>query len=151
MLLGGMQSLVIEGYASLFGVGDLAGDVVPAGALTRTLGRGAGVGMLLSHVGGRTAGRWTKMREDGHGLFVHGMVSAETIAGATKLSIIGSGRPDWLSFGFVARDWSPRVIRGRELKEIELQEISLVSALMLSGARFAPVGDIIKIPVMKAS
>ena len=77
-----MKSLVIEGYASLFGVEDLAGDVVRAGAFARSLARGTSVGMLLSHVGGRTAGRWTAMREDGRGLFVRGLVTDETAAGA---------------------------------------------------------------------
>ena len=80
-----MQSLVIEGYASLFAVEDLAGDVVRAGAFTQSLERGGGVGMLLSHVGGRTAGRWTAIREDGRGLFVRGPVSEETPAGRTAL------------------------------------------------------------------
>jgi uncharacterized protein len=145
--LDGMRSLVIEGYASLFGVEDLAGDVVRAGAFTRTLARGSGVGMLLSHVGGRTAGRWTTIREDGRGLFVRGLVSDETMAGATALKMIGEGGLDGLSIGFVARDWSPRVIRGRDLKEIELREISLVSAPMLMGARFAAAGGPIKIRV----
>ncbi|RYG28894.1 MAG: HK97 family phage prohead protease, partial [Burkholderiales bacterium] len=47
------RSLVIEGYASLFGVEDLAGDVVRAGAFARSLARhkgmeGGSVGMLLS-------------------------------------------------------------------------------------------------------
>jgi HK97 family phage prohead protease len=135
-----MQSLVIEGYASLFGVEDLAGDVVRAGAFTRTLARGAGVGMLLSHVGGRTAGRWTTMREDGRGLFVRGFVSDATQAGRVALSMIGDGGLDGLSIGFVARDWSPRVRRGRELKEIELREISLVAEPMLPAARFAAAG-----------
>lgn len=65
-----MQSLVIEGNASLFGVEDMAGDVVPAGVFLQSLARNDGLGMLLSHVGGRTAGRWTTMREDGRGLFV---------------------------------------------------------------------------------
>lgn len=151
MQSGGMQSLVIEGYASLFGVEDLAGDIVRAGAFTRTLARGAGVGMLLSHVGGRTAGRWTTMREDGRGLFVRGMVSDETMAGATALSLIARGGLDGLSIGFVARDWSPRVMRRRALKEIELREISRVSAPMLPGAPFAAAGEVIKIRVMKAS
>lgn len=155
MQLGGAKSLVIEGYASLFGVEDLAGDVVRAGAFTRSLARlagtGVGVGMLLSHVGGRTAGRWTMLREDGRGLFVRGMVFNDTIAGATALSMIAGGGLDGLSIGFVARDWSPRVLRGRELKEIELREISLVSAPMLPGARFAAAGEPIKSRVMSAS
>jgi len=147
----GMQSLVIGGYASLFGVEDLAGDVVRAGAFTRSLARGGGVGMLLSHVGGRTAGRWTLMREDGRGLFVRGLVSDETASGATALRMIAREGLDGLSIGFVARDWSPRVTRGRELKEVELREISLVAAPMLPGARFAAVGEPFKIRVNKAS
>lgn len=112
-----MQSLMIEGYASLFRVEDLAGDVVRAGAFARTLAREArarrtGVGMQLSHVGVATAERWTTIREDGCGLFVRGLVSDETMAGATALKMIGDGGVDGLSIGFVARDWSPRVMQG---------------------------------------
>lgn len=138
-----MLPVVIEGYASLFGVEDMAGDVVRAGAFTTTLARGAAVGMLLSHVGGRTAGRWTTIREDGRGLFVRGLVSGETAAGRTALAMISDGTLDGLSIGFVARDWSPRVVRGRELKRIELREISLVTAPMLAGARFVLAGEAI--------
>jgi len=63
-----MQSLVIEGYASLFGVAAVAGDVVRAAAFSQSLSRGSGVGELLRHVGGRTAlrmvgtGRWVACR-----------------------------------------------------------------------------------------
>ena len=135
-----MQSLVIEGYASLFGVEDMAGDVVRAGAFARTLMRGGDVGMLLSHVGGRTAGRWTTLREDGRGLFVRGLVTDETAAGRAALAMIAGRCLDGLSIGFIARDWSPRVMRGRELRQIELREISLVAAPMLPGARFVAPG-----------
>lgn len=135
------QSLVIEGYASLFGVEDMAGDVVWAGAFTRTLARGGDVRMLLSHVGGRTAGRWTMMREDGRGLFVRGLVTDDTAAGQAALKLIGERTLGGLSIGFIARDWSPRVSRGRELREIELREVSLVTAPMLPGARFAAAGE----------
>lgn len=146
-----MRSLVIEGYASLFGVEDLAGDVVRAGAFARSLARGTGVGMLLSHAGGRTAGRWTTLREDGRGLFVRGLVTDSTAAGVAALKLIGEGGLDGLSIGFVARDWSPRVGRGRDLKEIELREVSLVTAPMLPGARFAAAGGPIKSRVMMGS
>lgn len=135
-----MQPLVIEGYASLFGVEDLAGDVVRAGAFARSLLRGAPVGMLLSHAGGRTAGRWSVIREDGRGLFVRGLVSNETAAGRAALEMIGAKQLSGLSIGFIARDWSPRVRRGRDLKEIELREISLVTSPMLPQARFAATG-----------
>ena len=135
------ETLVIEGYASLFGVEDLAGDVVRAGAFTRTLARGGEVRMLLSHGGGRTAGRWTTMREDGRGLFVRGLVTDETAAGQAALKLIGERAMSGLSIGFIARDWSPRVVRGRELREIELREISLVTSPMLPGARFVTAGE----------
>ena len=139
------ETLVIEGYASLFGVEDLAGDVVRAGAFSRTLARhaameGGEVRMLLSHVGGRTAGRWTMMREDGRGLFVRGMVTGESSAGVAALKMIAARTMSGLSIGFIARDWSPRVARGRELREIELREISLVTSPMLPGARFVTAG-----------
>jgi len=136
----GPGSLVIEGYASLFGVEDLAGDVVRAGAFTRSLMRARNVGMLLSHLGGQTAGRWTTIREDGRGLFVRGLVGGETAAGALALSQIRDGRLNGLSIGFIARDWTPRLAQGRELREIDLREISLVASPMLQTARFAAVG-----------
>lgn len=135
-----MRSVVIEGYASLFGMEDLAGDVVRAGAFARSLLRGAPVGMLLSHAGGRTAGRWSIIREDGRGLFVRGLVLDVTAAGRAALEMIGDRQLSGLSIGFVARDWSPRVSRGRDLKEIELREISLVTSPMLPGAQFAVAG-----------
>jgi hypothetical protein len=50
-----MRSQVIEGYALLFGVEAMAGDVVRAAAFSRRLSRGSSVGKLLSDFGGRTA------------------------------------------------------------------------------------------------
>ncbi len=134
------RSLVVEGYASLFGVEDIAGDIVRAGAFTRSLARKGPVGMLLQHAGGRTAGRWTTIREDGRGLFVRGLVTDETVAGAAALKLIQDGAMSGLSIGFVAREWAARRERGRDLKEIELREISLVSSPMLPEARFQPAG-----------
>jgi HK97 family phage prohead protease len=113
--------------------------VVRAGAFARSLAKGDGVAMLFQHVSGRTAGRWTTMREDGRGLFVRGLVTDETAAGRAALKLIAGPGLDGLSIGFIARDWRPRVGGGRELKEIELREVSLVSAPMAPAARFRPV------------
>ena len=137
------RSLVIEGYASLFGVEDLAGDIVRAGAFSRSLARRSAVGMLLQHAGGRTAGRWTAIREDGRGLFVRGLVTDGTPAGKAALQLIHDGTMNGLSIGFIARDWAPRRDKGRELREIELREVSLVSSPMLPGARFETPGLVV--------
>jgi uncharacterized protein len=129
--------VLIEGYASLFGVEDLAGDVVRAGAFAASLRRGAPIPMLLQHRGGRIAGRWTQAREDGRGLFVRGLVDPDAAAGATALKLIDDQALTGLSIGFIASDWAARPGRGRELRIVELREISLVSRPMLPQARFA--------------
>ena len=134
------ESLVIEGYASLFGVEDLAGDVVRAGAFARTWRRRGEVRMLLSHIDEKLAGRCTMRREDGRGLFVRGLVSGETPAGPAELNLIGEGTMVGLSIGFVATGWSLRVSRCRDLREMELREISLVTSPMLPGASFSAPG-----------
>lgn len=128
--------LLIEGYASLFGVEDLAGDVVRAGAFARSLARGGGVPMLLQHRGGQVAGVWTRIREDGRGLFARGLVTGDTAAGQLAMRMAGNGEMSGLSIGFIAREWSAKRERGRDLKAIELREISLVSEPMAPAARF---------------
>ena len=67
-------------------------------------------------------------------------MDAATAAGALALSQIREGRLNGLSIGFIARDWTPRLAQGRELREIDLREISLVASPMLQTARFAAVG-----------
>lgn len=129
--------VIIEGYASLFGVEDLARDVVRPGAFARSLAQRSEVAMLLQHRGGAPAGRWVAMREDGRGLYVRGLVDPTMRAGASALKLAREEGLSGLSIGFVARDWSPRVGTGRELRELELREISLVMSPMLPGARFS--------------
>lgn len=136
--------LLIEGYASLFGVADLAGDVVRAGAFAASLRRWGGdqPPMLLAHAPGRVAGVWTTLREDGRGLFVRGLVQGRTAAGVSAADQIRRGVLGGLSIGFLARDWKPRAPRGRELREIDLREVSLVASPMLPDARFEWAGEL---------
>jgi uncharacterized protein len=135
----GGRGMLIEGYASLFGIEDLSGDVVRAGAFAASLRRAVPTPMLMEHRPGRVAGRWSAVREDGRGLFVRGFVAPDAPAGREALARIGGGMTG-LSIGYVALQWSTRLGRGRVLKAIELKEISLVSAPMLPQARFAPIG-----------
>lgn len=125
--------VLIEGYAALVGVADLSGDVIRAGAFARSLQAG-GVPMLLQHRSGAIAGRWTRLVEDGRGLFVRGLIESES---ALKLAALGL---DGLSIGFRARLWSPRVEGGRALSDVELVEVSLVAEPMQPLARFTQIG-----------
>ena len=127
------QALLIEGYASLFGVADMSGDVVRAGAFARSL-RTGGVPMLLQHRGGAIAGRWVRMIEDGRGLFVRGLIE-----GSGARALVSSAGLDGLSIGFRPRVWTQRGARGRLLADVELVEVSLVAKPMLEAARFSVV------------
>ena len=128
------EPVLIEGYASLFGVADDGGDIVRAGAFARSLKRAGGVAMLMQHRDGARAGRWTRMIEDGRGLYVRGLVEAPS-----ALALVARGMSG-LSIGFRPSMWRPRVSGGRELIEVDLVEVSLVQAPMLSGARFSVQG-----------
>lgn len=127
------KALLIEGYASLFGVADQSGDVVRAGAFARSLRRG-GVPMLLQHRSGAVAGRWVRMIEDGRGLFVRGLIEGDGAARLVRKSAL-----DGLSIGFRPRVWTPRGERGRTLADVDLVEVSLVAEPMLPAARFVVV------------
>ncbi|MBK74682.1 MAG: HK97 family phage prohead protease [Henriciella sp.] len=125
--------VLIEGYAALFGVADLSGDVVRAGAFATSLRRG-GVPMLLQHRSGAVSGRWTRILEDGRGLFVRGLIERDEARSLANAGLCG------LSIGFRARLWKPRPDRGRDLISVELVEISLVAAPMQPLARFRQIG-----------
>jgi uncharacterized protein len=61
---------IFEGYASLFNIVDLGGDIVMPGAFARTLKSvgASGVKMLWQHDGKQPIGAWTSLIEDGRGL-----------------------------------------------------------------------------------
>ncbi len=125
--------VLIEGYAAVFGVEDLSGDVIRAGAFARSLRQARAPELLLQHRSGARAGQWVRVVEDGYGLFVRGLVESD---GAQRLLRTGL---DGLSIGFRPRLWRARRTRGRDLIDIDLIEISLVSRPMQPGARLQQV------------
>ena len=68
--------LRITGYASLWGVADLNGDVVARGAFAASLAKtgAGGVRMLHQHEDRAVVGVWDHMVEDERGLFVRGRI-----------------------------------------------------------------------------
>jgi len=125
-----IDAILIEGYASRFEIEDRSGDTVRAGAFSILPHSAISVPMLLQHKTGNVIGRWTRLSEDGRGLFVRGLV--ETRAGITAVKEGLTG----LSIGFRPRLWTPRQDGGRTLIRVELVEISLVKDPMLDVARF---------------
>lgn len=129
------NSLLIEGYASLFGHADRSGDIVRAGAFAQTLAHSPKP-MLLQHRAGAIAGRWVRMTEDGTGLFVRGLIESDA---ARTLATAGM---NGLSIGFRPQVWTERPDGGRHLSKIELVEVSLVAAPMLEQARFRVIAGL---------
>jgi HK97 family phage prohead protease len=129
-----VRPILIEGYAALFGVADLAGDVVRGGAFSRCLSSGQTPPMLLQHRSGALVGRWLKLWEDGRGLFARGLIEADSARALVRDGL------DGLSIGFRPLMWTRRTSGGRELTDIELVELSLVAEPMQPAARFALIG-----------
>lgn len=125
-------AVLIEGYASVFGVEDLSGDVVRAGAFSG-LGKERVLPMLLQHRQGAEIGRWVRLGEDGRGLFVRGLINEASAAFLVRNGLNG------LSIGFRPLVWTVRPGGGRLLSKIELVEVSLVANPMLPSARFEVV------------
>lgn len=127
------------GYAAIFGRPDRGGDVVRAGAFVRSLRRRSGaLPLLWQHDPERPVGRIEYLREDRRGLRVIARLSGGR-AGQAAAALLREGRVAGLSFGYKVRRWSGE--RPRELREIELVEISLVSVPMQPGARVHAVQD----------
>jgi HK97 family phage prohead protease len=129
--------LEIAGYASLWGVADLNGDVVARGAFAASLARtgAGGVRMLHQHEGRAAVGVWDEMVEDERGLFVRGRIM-DWSAEARFASALSRARAlDGLSIGFRSSR-ARREGRLRVLVEVALWEVSLVTFPMLPGARF---------------
>lgn len=126
--------MILEGYAALFGVRDLTGDVIRAGAFRVSLmRRGGALPMLVQHERRLAAGGWTDVREDARGLFVRGEVRGD-LPGAARAKRMIEGGVDGLSIGFIPVV-AHRSGDGRILEEIDLLEVSIVTQPMQPKAR----------------
>ncbi len=121
------------GYAAVFGHADRGGDVVRAGAFARTLKGGtSGVPLLWQHDTARPIGRIEYLKEDKRGLRVIARLS-ESKAGREAAALLKDGAVRGLSFGYRVREAAGEA--PRELKDLELVEVSLVTLPMQPRAR----------------
>ena len=129
----------ISGYASLFGQPDQSGDVVQPGAYAASLAALAAerrsVKMLWQHDPGQPIGVWDEVREDSRGLFVKGRILTNTAKGAEVAALIQAGAIDGLSIGYRTQKATRGADGARQLCQVELWEVSLVTFPMLPTAR----------------
>ncbi len=132
----------IAGYASLFDQRDLSNDLVRRGAYSASLlGRGSsGIRMLFQHDASEPIGVWDLIKEDHRGLFVQGRVFNEGPVGRMAAALVNRGAIDGLSIGFRTKR-AKKHAQTRELLEIELWEISIVTFPMLPQARLSVVAN----------
>jgi hypothetical protein len=132
-----------QGYASLFGVPDGAGDVVAPGAFAKSL-RARGIErirMLYQHFAHEPIGVWEEIREDARGLYVRGRLTTDIERGRDVLALLKDGALDGLSIGFkTQRARRDPATGARVLIEVELWEVSVVTFPLLEGSNVTAIG-----------
>ncbi|MEO0485983.1 MAG: HK97 family phage prohead protease [Pseudomonadota bacterium] len=139
------DDLVIEGYASLFGISDTGGDVVEKGAYASsltTLGKaGQSVKMLWQHRPEEPIGIWEEVRETEKGLYVKGRLLPDVARATEAAALLKAGAIDGLSIGYRTVKAKKNDKGQRLLSELELWEVSLVTFPMLPEARVGSKGQ----------
>ena len=120
------------GYAALFGTADASRDIIQPGAFTRTLAtRADPIPLFWQHRPDQRIGWVERATEDARGLRVIASIDnpdGRAARSLTSRSVTG------LSFGYRARAFR-RDQTGRQLDEIDLFEISLVTHPLQHDAR----------------
>lgn len=131
---------LVSGYASVFGLLDRGGDIVMKGAFRKSLAeikrRKAHLPMLWQHDSWQPIGVWTKLEEDERGLKVEGQLILDIQQAADARALIKAGALKGMSIGYETIDREiDRATGARQLKEVRLWEISLVTFPMLPEAQ----------------
>ncbi|WOC15223.1 HK97 family phage prohead protease [Pseudochrobactrum sp. MP213Fo] len=123
-----------SGYASLFALTDLSGDIIEPGAFSASLKRYANIPMLWQHQADNPIGVWVKITLDQHGLYVEGQLAQGVKRADEAWQLMTAGALDGLSIGFRTMR-SKKTAGNRHILEADLWEISLVTFPMMPHAR----------------
>ena len=127
----------LAGYAAVFDAPDAGGDVIRPGAFAASLAaRREPLPLYWQHRPEQQIGWVERIAEDARGLRVIARLSNPE---GTNAALIADGEVRGLSFGYrarVAREIAlPGAQPGRELRDIDIFEVSVVSAPMQPLAR----------------
>lgn len=133
-----------SGYASKFNGVDSYGDTILPGAYAQTLSnRQRPIQMRWNHFG-PVIGKWTKAVEDDHGLYVEGELTPGHSVAEDVYASMKHGAVNGLSIGFrIPSGGSAKDGKLRQLKRIDLVEISIVETPADLGARIGDVKSVI--------
>ena len=128
------------GYAALFDIADEGGDTIRRGAFTASLAalkaKGDPLPLLWQHNISQTIGWIERIAEDKRGLRV---IARLADGDGPRAALLREGAVRGLSFGYRAREARSVALSGgkpgRELTEIDLFEVSLVTQPMHPDAR----------------
>lgn len=128
------------GYAAIFGKPDAGGDVIRPGAFATSLAARSRSGdplpLFWQHQPDRQIGWVERIAEDAKGLRVIARLSSPE---GTNAAMIREGEVTGLSFGYRAREAREIVLpgaqTGRELSDIDIFEVSIVTEPMQPAAR----------------
>lgn len=135
------------GYGSTYGKIDQGGDIVLAGAFTKSLmnqgSKGRMPAMLWQHRSGEPIGAYTKMTDDANGLYVEGQLCMKVQRALECYELMKMKAISGLSIGYgVTADNYDAKNGIRTIAEAELYEVSPVTFPMNDDARVAAVKTI---------
>lgn len=118
-----------EGYAAIFGEKDLVGDIIRRGAFKKTLEswRNARKNIPLLYQHEETIGVITEAFEDDIGLYVKGEINLNVEEGRKAYELLKQGALQGLSFGYEVLQSRWAKDGTREILEVKLWEVSLVT------------------------
>lgn len=127
------------GYASVFNGMDTYGDTILPGAYKKTLrNRKRPILMRWQHYG-PVIGKWTEAREDEKGLWMEGELTPGHSLASDVYASMKHGAVNGLSIGYRPVQTRELGDGKRELKEIELVEVSIVEEPADAAARVAGI------------
>ncbi|MCL6245211.1 HK97 family phage prohead protease [Acinetobacter sp. ANC 7200] len=121
-----------SGYGAVFGNVDWYNDVILPGAFAKSLEKWAEKNkmppVLWNHNDGEPIGVYTKIYEDEKGLFVEGRLLIDDVPRAKSThALLKAGAIDGLSIGYKTKKANQQTNGIRELIELDLGEISIVT------------------------
>tara|TARA_R110000851_G_C13098990_1_gene567947 strand:+ start:312 stop:959 length:648 start_codon:yes stop_codon:yes gene_type:complete len=137
-------TLTFKGYASVFGGIDSHGDTIQKGAYKATLENRERPILLRWNHHGSVIGKYTKIIEDDFGLYVEGeLAKGHTLADDVS-ALMRHGSISGLSIGYSVQASDLLPTGGKLLKEINLNEISIVEEPSDNNARITNVKTALK-------